>query len=105
MKKEDDKLKALLWSYEIVIADQPAPQNNQNYEQLKKDLADYLNDLLVSDYNKLISILYRIDIAQEKAVAELAKNAENESPGETLARLIIERQLQKIETRRKHRKE
>lgn len=105
MKKEDDKLKALLWSYEIVIADQPAPQNNQNYEQLKKDLADYLNDLLVSDYNKLISILYRIDIAQEKAVAELAKNAENESPGETLARLIIERQLQKIETRRKYRKE
>ena len=105
MKKEDDKLKALLWSYEIVIADQPAPQNNQNYEQLKKDLADYLNDLLVSDYNKLISILYRIDIAQEKAVAELAKNAENVSPGETLARLIIERQLQKIETRRKYRKE
>lgn len=105
MKKEDDKLKALLWSYEIVIADQPAPQNNQNYEQLKKDLADYLNDLLDSDYNKLISILYRIDIAQEKAVAELAKNAENESPGETLARLIIERQLQKIETRRKYRKE
>ncbi|NGX83193.1 hypothetical protein [Aequorivita sp. KMM 9714] len=105
MKKEDDKLKALLWSYEIVIADQPAPQNNQNYEQLKKDLAEYLNDLLVGDYNKLISILYRIDIAQEKAVAELAKNAENESPGETLARLIIERQLQKIETRRKYRKE
>lgn len=105
MKKDDDKLEALLWSYEIVIADQPAPQNDQNYEQLKKDLADYLNDLLVSDYNKLISILYRIDIAQEKAVAELAKNAENESPGETLARLIIERQLQKIETRRKYRKE
>lgn len=105
MKKDDDKLEALLWSYEIVIADQPAPQNDQNYEQLKKKLADYLNDLLVSDYNKLISILYRIDIAQEKAVAELAKNAENESPGKTLARLIIERQLQKIETRRKYRKE
>lgn len=105
MKKDDDKLEALLWSYEIVIADQPAPQNDQNYEQLKKDLADYLNDLLVSDYNKLISILYRIDIPQEKAVAELAKNAENESPGKTLARLIIERQLQKIETRRKYLKE
>ena len=105
MKNDDDKLKALLWSFEIVVTDKPAPQNNQNYEQLKRDLAEYLNDLLVSDYNKLISILYRIDIAQEKAVAELAKNAENESPGETLARLIVDRHVQKIETRRKYRKE
>lgn len=105
MKKDDDKFEALLWSYEIVTSDKPIVIERENYKELERELAEYLNNLLVRDYNKLITILYRIDISQEKAVAALAEYAEKESPGETLARLIIDRQLEKLITRRKYRKD
>lgn len=104
MKKDDEKMEAILWSYEIVTSDKLIPVEEQSYEELERELASYLNNLLISDFNKLISILYRIDIAQEKAMAALAENAEKETAGETLARLIIERQLEKVITRRKYRK-
>ncbi|MGO3182455.1 MAG: hypothetical protein ACTIJ9_06445 [Aequorivita sp.] len=104
LKKDDDKMQALLWSYEIVTSDKLAPIEHQSYDELKGKLASYLNNLVVNDFNKLISILYRIDIAQEKAMAALAENSQKESAGETLARLIIERQLEKVITRRQYRK-
>jgi len=103
LKNDDDKIKALRWSYEIVASEKLGSIKDRSYEELKEKLAGYLNSLMLSDYNKLIAILYRIDISQEKAVAALAENAEKESAGETLARLIIERQLEKEKTRRKYR--
>lgn len=98
-------MEALLWSYKIVVADSPVMLKDASYEQLENELAKYLNNLMVTDFNKLVTILYRIDIAQEKAVLELTKNAEKESAGDTLARLIIERQLEKVITRWKYRKQ
>lgn len=103
MKKDDEKMEALLWSYEIVTSDRLIPVEDQSYEELKEKLASYLNHLMTTDFNKLVSILYRIDIAQEKAMSALAENDQIETVGETLARLIIHRQLEKIETRRKYR--
>lgn len=38
-------------------------------------------------------------------MAALAENAKKETAGETLARLIIERQLEKVISRRKYREE
>lgn len=102
MKNDDDKLEAVLWSYEIVTSDKPMVAKDQSYDDLKKELANYLNHLVATDFNKLISILYRIDIAQEKAMTALAENAKKETAGETLAQLIIERQLEKVITRRKY---
>lgn len=98
-------MEALLWSYEIVVPDKAFAFESLSYEELEKKLASYLNHLLVNDFNKLISSLYRIDIAQEKAMEALAENAHKETAGETLARLIIQRQLQKVITRRKYRKD
>lgn len=103
MKKNEAKLEALLWSYELVTSDNPVLIENQTYEDLHRELSKYLNNLLVSDYYKLIAVLYRIDVAEEKAIVALAENAQKESAGETLARLIIERQLEKVITRRKYR--
>lgn len=94
-----------MWSYEIATSEKLVSIEKQTYEELERELSKYLNNLLVSDYNKLIAILYRIDISQEKAVAALAENAEKESAGETLARLIVERQLQKVKTRSAFRKD
>ena len=98
-------MEAVLSSYEIVTSNELIPIEEESYEALKEKLASYLNNLMATDYNKLVTILYRIDIAQEKAMAELAKNAEKETAGETLAQLIIERQLEKVITRRKYRKD
>ncbi len=66
---------------------------------LEKKLSVYLNDLIVKDFNKLISTLYRIDISQDKAVAALVENAKVETAGETIARLIINRQKEKLHFR------
>ena len=103
MKTDDQNMEALRWSYEIVTSDKLIPSKNQSYEELHEKLATYLNHLMATDFNKLVAILYRIDIVQEKAMAALAENAEKETAGETLAGLIIQRQFEKIETRRKYR--
>lgn len=95
-------MEALLWSYEIVDPNR-AVFKDQSYDDLEKKLASHLNHLLISDLNKLISILYRIDISQEKAMAALAENAKKETAGDTLAGLIIQRQLEKVISRRKYR--
>lgn len=63
---------------------------------LQKELAAYLNKLIVKDFNLLIAILYRIDIPQDKAVAALAENSTKESAGDTLTKLILDRQKQKL---------
>lgn len=104
LKDDDENIKALVWSYEIVVPDEVVSLEGQSYEELREKLANYLNHLMSTDFNKLISILYRIDIAQEKAMTALAENAEKETSGATLARLIIERQLEKIISRRKYKK-
>ena len=97
-------MEALLWSYDIVIPEKALNFENVSYDDLEKKLASYLNDLMTNDFNKLISILYRVDIPQEKAMSALAENSQKETAGQTLSRLIIERQLEKVITRRKYRK-
>lgn len=85
---------ALIWASKTLDLDVLADDFD-----LEKKLADYLNDLVAKDFNRLISILYRIDISQEKAVTALAENSDKESAGETMARLIINRQKEKLHFR------
>ncbi|MBS1946852.1 MAG: hypothetical protein JST47_03720 [Bacteroidetes bacterium] len=68
--------------------------------ELKRKLAQHINDLINSDFEKLVSLLYRIDINERKLKA-LLKEHKNEDAGALIAELIIERQLQKIITRAK----
>ena len=100
---DEDKKEDLVWRCERVSSEKLISSEDQSYEELHEKLASYLDKLMATDFNKLVAILYRIDIAQEKAVAALAENSERESAGETLARLIIESQLETIITRRKYR--
>ena len=67
-----------------------------------KMLADYLNHLVSHDFNKLISILYRVDVSEEKAKRALANKKEDESNGVVLAKLLIERESEKIKYREKY---
>ncbi len=62
-------------------------------------LEAYINYLIQNNFKKLVSILYKIDIAENKLKQLLHENGEK-TAGEIIARLIIERQMQKIDTRK-----
>lgn len=54
----------------------------------------YLNHLICYDFNKLVSILYRVDVSEQKVRKMLAESSQ-ELAAETLAQLIIEREKEK----------
>lgn len=72
-------------------------------EMLKEKLADYINQLIQADFDKLVSLLYRLDINETKLKSLLKENP-GEDAGKIIADLIIERQLQKIKSRQQHSK-
>lgn len=62
-------------------------------------LAEKMNALIKNDFNFLIQILYRIDV-NEARLKQVLKEHPTEDAGKIIAALLIERQLQKIETRK-----
>jgi hypothetical protein len=73
-------------------------QEGISLDELEMQLSVYINQLIQSDFQKLISLLYRIDVSEPKLKQLLQQNPEEEA-GKIIAVLIIERQLQKIKTR------
>ena len=69
----------------------------------KQVLVEKINDLINIDFQKLVSILYRMDVSEIKL-----KELLNENPGTNaaiiIADLMIERQEQKIISRQQFRK-
>ncbi|MFZ1279359.1 MAG: hypothetical protein WAR59_00885 [Ignavibacteriaceae bacterium] len=79
------------------------PNNDfERLEEFRKYLAEKMRDLLDKNYNLLINTLYRIDIS-EKKLAELFSSRNKELIPEKLADLIIERQIEKINFRKRYR--
>jgi len=72
-------------------------------EELKEKLSRHINILIQEDFQKLISVLYRIDVNETKLKAILKENPAHDA-GEIIAALIIERQLQKIKLREEYRR-
>lgn len=75
-----------------------------SHAELVKKLDDHINHLINHDFNRLVSILYRIDV-NEKKLKDVLKENQIETAGNIIANLIIERQLQKISSRRENRKD
>jgi hypothetical protein len=69
-------------------------------EALEAILAERVNTLIIDDFNRLVQLLYRVDVNEEKLKNLLRENTATNA-GLLIARLILERQWQKIETRRK----
>ena len=74
-------------------------QSSPTLDGLQIALATYINNLILNDFDKLVYLLYRIDI-NEKLIKQLLQEAETIPAGETIAKTIIERQLQKIISRK-----
>jgi len=66
---------------------------------LKNELAFYINDLLLHRFEKLVEILYRVDVSQKKLKTVLLENKEKDA-GDLIADLLIKRQEEKIAFRR-----
>jgi len=79
------------------------PEVLEKYSEndLENQLAIYINELIDKDFNKLVNLLYRIDISEQKLKIALQNEDKTISSGKTIAQLIIERQLQKLEFRKK----
>jgi hypothetical protein len=69
-------------------------------DELKNELSDFINDLIQKDFQKLVSILYRVDVDETKLKRILKEQADKDA-AVIIANLILERELQKIETRKK----
>ncbi len=79
------------------------PNNDfERLEEFRKYLTEKMRDMLDKNYNLLINTLYRIDIS-EKKLAGLFSSKNKESIPEKLADLIIERQIEKINFRKRYR--
>ena len=70
-------------------------------QELEALLAEIVNGWIRSDFTRLVQFLYRIDISESRLRLLLEENTE-EDTGHLLARLILERLWQKIETRRQY---
>lgn len=68
-------------------------------EELQHQLAGYVNDLIQHHFEQLISLLYRVDVSESK-IKMLLQQQHNQDAANIIAALIIERQLEKIKTRR-----
>src|ERR1051325_1609887 len=69
-----------------------------SFTEIRDRLSQYINDLIVNDFQKLVSILYRIDISEAR-LKKLLQEENHEDAGRVIADMIIQRQLEKIKTR------
>jgi hypothetical protein len=73
---------------------------NISVEELKLLLAERINYLINNNFQELIRLLYRIDIDEHRLKYMLEEPEVN--AGTLIADLIIERQMQKIASRKKY---
>jgi len=77
---------------------------NISFDLLKEQLSSHINFLIQSDFQKLVSILYRVDINESK-LKNLLKENQGFDAANIITDLIIERELQKIRSRQEYRNE
>ena len=66
--------------------------------ELREKLSAHLNSLIQTDFEKLVGILYRMDINEPKLKTLLKENT-GSNAGLIIADLMIERQEQKVKSR------
>jgi hypothetical protein len=74
--------------------------DQKNEEELRQKLVVLVNELINKDFHALVQLLYRIDVYEKKIRLYLDKNTDEDSAA-IIADLIIERQLEKMESRKK----
>lgn len=104
MATDSEKLheSALLISKHFDISQSEFEVDNVDYTLFLKNLTRIINYLLEKDFQRLLNGLYRIDVS-EKKVNEVLNQSAPDSIAKEISILILERELQKVETRLKYR--
>ena len=68
---------------------------------IEKQLSAYINELIIKDFQKLLFVLYRLDISELQLQLLISKEKDR-TAGDIIAAMIIKRELEKIESRRKY---
>lgn len=71
------------------------------YQEVKEKLSVYINHLINKDFEKLVALLYRIDV-NEKKLQQFLQTQMDENTAELIADLILQRQLEKIKSRQQY---
>jgi hypothetical protein len=66
--------------------------------EMKEHLLLYINHLLVHDFNKLIQILYRVDVGEQKLKELLVANPQTDA-AIIITDLLLQRQKEKIKAK------
>ena len=91
MQENEQALQAISKELEICI-------NEVDHYHGKQILAEKINELITNDFQKLVSILYRMDVSETKLKQLLSDNPGTDA-GLIIADLMIERQKEKIRSR------
>lgn len=91
---------ALSRGYGLQPAD-PA-DDRQRYAALRAALARRISEWLDADFSRLVNVMYRLDVSEAKFSAALV-SGDAEGSALRIADLVLEREKQKIITRRKYR--
>lgn len=75
---------------------------SESINSLREKLIPLINQLINENFEALVQLLYRIDVSEKKIRIYLQEKP-NEDSAKVLADLIIERQIEKAESRRKYR--
>jgi hypothetical protein len=65
---------------------------------LRQELIDSINYFLLHDFNRVIQVLYRVDVSETKLKTLLKENPQRDA-ADIIADLIIRRQEEKIKSR------
>lgn len=68
---------------------------------LQMHLSQYFNKLIEHDFEKLVALLYKIDV-DEIRLKKILKEQAGSDTADIIAKLVIERQLSKIQTRNQY---
>jgi hypothetical protein len=72
-----------------------------NEAELTAALVVHINHLINTNFEKLVNILYRIDVNENK-LKELLSRHNEENAATIIAKAVIQRQLQKIKSREQY---
>jgi len=92
MEESKELCQAVSSRFELSVDDQ------LTIEGLKKALTYRILELLDKNLERLLSMLYRVDLSQKK-LDDIFERGSKEEIAEKIAEAVIDRQLQKIKTR------
>jgi hypothetical protein len=83
----------------------PSPKDYEmlSREKIKTHLSKYITDLIEHDFEKLCNLVYRHDVSEVK-FHEALTSGNVKSQAENIADLVIDRELQKVETKKAYKK-